>query len=230
LTEAGIGGAAHCIFHVRLEGHKGPPQSVDFAAATPGIVRQWVSGLSTLLHIGSVGIGLQVKQSGGKFFALGAVEGSPSAASKQFCTGDIIEAIDTFPLTSKTSFDEFEALALGAEQSPISVVLDRHGLKVRLSSLSLLSFTTLHLRLRSNCDVDAWLLLHRYRLRFQGLKNLSWAVRGVRCNRQRVAQLAVLAYFLHHSLDTKCYGRSTYCNPIYPDVQRCTLEPRRASK
>jgi hypothetical protein len=142
LTEAGIGGAAHCIFHVRLEGHKGPPQTVDFAAATPGIVRQWMSGLSSLLHIGSVGIGLQVKQSGGKFFVLGTVHGSPSAASMQFCTGDVIEAIDTFPLTSKTTFDEFEALALGTEHSPVSVVLDRRGLKVRVPSYLLLFVAT----------------------------------------------------------------------------------------
>jgi hypothetical protein len=133
LTDAGIGGAKHCIFHVRIEGDKGLPQYVDFAVASPGIVRQWVSGLSTLLHIGSVGIGLQVKQSGGtnsKFVVLGAVAGSPSASGAQFCSGDVIEAIDTFPLTSKITFEEYEALVLGADQSIISVALDRQGRKV----------------------------------------------------------------------------------------------------
>jgi hypothetical protein len=132
LTEAGIGGAKHCIFHVRLECDKDTHQTVDFAAASPAIVRQWVNGLSILQHIGSVGIGLQVKQSGGKFVALVATEGSPSALCRLLCPGDVIEAVDTFPLTTKTTLDEYEALVLGVDGSPISLMLERQGAKVCL--------------------------------------------------------------------------------------------------
>ena len=138
MTEAGIGGAKHCIFHVRLECDKDTHQSVDFAAVSPAIVRQWVNGLSILQHIGSVGIGLEVKQSGGKFVALLATEGSPSAMCRLFRPGDVIEAVDTFPLTSKTTLDEYEALVLGIDGSPISLMLERQGHKVCLVTYAMI--------------------------------------------------------------------------------------------
>ncbi len=132
LTAAGVGGAKHCIFHVRIEGSDGLHYTVDFAVATPELVRHWVAGLSCLLHAGSVGIGLQVVHSeSGKFFVHKASEGGPSAACLQFCSGDVIEAIDTVQLTQQTSFAEFESLVLGLENSPISLLLDRRGQKVR---------------------------------------------------------------------------------------------------
>jgi S1-C subfamily serine protease len=128
--DAGIGGAKHCIFHVHVQGDDGQPDIVDFAVETPVIARQWVDGLSMLLHTGSVGIGLQVKQSAGKFIVILALDGSPSAACGQFNNDDIIETVDTQPLTDKTTFAEYEALVLGPDNSPISITLNRGGKKV----------------------------------------------------------------------------------------------------
>jgi hypothetical protein len=104
---------------------------VDFAVSTPLLVQQWTAGLACLLHVGSVGIGLQVMHTeGGKFFVHKATEGGPSEACRQFCSGDVIDAIDTVQLTQHTSFAEFEALVLGLDNSPICVQLDRRGQKV----------------------------------------------------------------------------------------------------
>jgi hypothetical protein len=130
LKTAGIGGAKHCIFHVRIEGENGLPDTVDFAVASPDVVRHWVDGLSSLLHIGSVGIGLQIKQPGGRFIVVGAIKDSPAAASGLFCSGDVIEAIDTMALTPSTAFSVFEALLLGLDNTPVSLSVDRRGQKV----------------------------------------------------------------------------------------------------
>jgi C-terminal processing protease CtpA/Prc len=116
---------------VQIEGADGAPDTVDFAVATPELVRQWVSGLQALLHVGSVGIGLQVVHTeGGKFIVHKASEGGPSEACRQFRSGDVIDAIDTVQLTQRTSFAEFETLVLGLESSPICIQLDRRGHKV----------------------------------------------------------------------------------------------------
>ena len=160
LKGSGIGGAKHCIFHVRIEGENGLPDAVDFAVASPDLVRQWVDGLGALQHIGSVGIGLQVKQSGGRFLVVGAIGRSPAHASGMFLQGDVIEEIDTMRLTAATtfaqcvtrflalflcntfflaSFDQllfsekmvrFEALVLGPINSAICIAIDRQGHKV----------------------------------------------------------------------------------------------------
>lgn len=132
LMDAGIGGAKHCIFHVHVQGDDGQPDIVDFAVETPVIARQWVDGLSMLLHTGSVGIGLQVKQSAGKFIVVLALDGSPSAACGQFNNGDVIETVDTQPLTDRTTFAEYEALVLGPDNSPISITLNRGGKKMEV--------------------------------------------------------------------------------------------------
>ncbi len=106
LTEAGIGGAKHCIFCVHVVGDDGQPDIVDFAVETPVMARQWVDGLSMLLHTGSVGIGLQVRQAAGRFIVVLANDGSPSAVCGQFNHDDVIEAVDTHPLTERTTFEE----------------------------------------------------------------------------------------------------------------------------
>jgi hypothetical protein len=137
LSDAGVAGAKHCIFHVHVIGEDGSPDVVDFAVSTPELVRQWVDGLSMLLHTGSVGIGLEIKMSGGKFFVEFGKDGSPSGACGKFNHGDIIEAIDTHPLTEMTTFAEYEALVLGPDQSPISMLLNRGGQKVTPLGLSL---------------------------------------------------------------------------------------------
>ena len=139
LKTAGIGGAKHCIFHVRIEGENGLPDTVDFAVASPDVVRLWVDGLSSLLHIGSVGIGLQIKQPGGRFIVVGAIKDSPAAASGLFCSGDVIEAIDTMALTPSTAFSVFEALLLGLDNTPVSLSVDRRGQKVPSPCLLLTS-------------------------------------------------------------------------------------------
>lgn len=55
-----------------------------------------------------------------------------------FRPGDVIEAVDTFPLTSKTTLDEYEALVLGIDGSPISLMLERQGQKVCLVTYALI--------------------------------------------------------------------------------------------
>jgi hypothetical protein len=156
LEDAGVGGARHCMFHVGILNDSGSPDVVDFAAGSPQLVRQWVSGLSMLLHSGSVGIGLEMKMSGGKFIVEFAKDGSPSGACGLFNHGDIIEAIDTLPLTERTTFAEYEALVLGPDASPISMLLNRGGQKVTLfprpNYFHAVFLCTL--RLRSSCDVD----------------------------------------------------------------------------
>jgi hypothetical protein len=132
LIDAGVGGARHCMFHVEIIGDDGSPDVLDFAVSTPELVRQWVDGLSMLLHTVSVGIGLEVKQTGGKFIVQFGKDGSPSGACGKFNHGDIIEAIDTHPLSERTTFAEYEALVLGPDDSPISMLLNRGGQKVNL--------------------------------------------------------------------------------------------------
>jgi hypothetical protein len=133
LELAGIGGAKHCIFHVRIEGRSGAFDTVDFAVASPEAVRSWVDGLSQLLHIGSVGIGLQVRQFGGKFVVVGAVKGGPAERSRMFLQSDTIGEIDSFRLTSRTTFDQFEALMLGVSNSDVTVGISRNGQQVQMA-------------------------------------------------------------------------------------------------
>jgi hypothetical protein len=130
LKDAGVAGARNCIFHVHIIGEDGSPDVVDFAVSSPELMNQWVDGLSMLLHTGSVGIGLEIKMLGGKFFVEFGKDGSPSGNCGKFNHGDIIEAIDTHPLTELTTFAEYEALVLGPDQSPISMLLNRGGQKV----------------------------------------------------------------------------------------------------
>jgi hypothetical protein len=118
------------MFHVGILNDSGSPDVVDFATSSQERVMQWVSGLSMLLHTGSVGIGLEMKMVGGKFFVEFAKDGSPSAACGKFNHGDVIEAIDTHPLSERTTFAEYEALVLGPDASPISMLLNRGGNKV----------------------------------------------------------------------------------------------------
>jgi hypothetical protein len=136
LMGAGVGGARHCMFHVDIISDDGSPDILDFAVNTPELVRQWVDGLTMLLHTVSVGIGLEVKITGGKFIVEFGKDGSPSGACGKFNHGDIIEAIDTSPLTERTTFAEYEALVLGPDDSPISMLLNRGGQKVFLFLLS----------------------------------------------------------------------------------------------
>jgi C-terminal processing protease CtpA/Prc len=107
-----------------------------------------------LLHTVSVGIGLEVKQAGGKFIVQFGKDGSPSGACGKFNHGDIIEAIDTQPLTEQTTFAEYEALVLGPDDSPISMLLNRGGQKVAVTCLESSDSCVSYMhRLRSSCDV-----------------------------------------------------------------------------
>jgi hypothetical protein len=178
--EAGVGGARHCMFHVDIISDDGSPDILDFAVNTPELVRQWVDGLTMLLHTVSVGIGLEVKITGGKFIVEFGKDGSPSGACGKFNHGDIIEAIDTSPLTERTTFAEYEALVLGPDDSPISVLLNRGGQKVflfLLSASSMSSVSCIH-RLRSSSDAAQLFprssLRLRIRIYFAFLYRISW--------------------------------------------------------
>jgi C-terminal processing protease CtpA/Prc len=118
----------------------GSTDVVDFATDSPQMVSQWVDGLSMMLHTGSVGIGLEIKQTAGKFIVEFGRDGSPSGACGKFNHGDVIEAVDTHPLTEQTTFAEYEALILGPDGSPISLLLNRGGQKVTPPSFNPQSF------------------------------------------------------------------------------------------